>query len=238
MIELTREQLKEYNGKNGKPVYICYKNKIYDVSLSPLWAEGNHQDAHSAGMDITAELEAAPHGEEVLERYPLAGELKGEEIKEEKKEASVKEVSFLSKAAIELNKKHPHRMMIHFPIALSMASCGLLFLSLITKFQSFEQASYYVQVMALLSAPFAIITGLLSWKANYYGIMTYIFSRKIFYSMVLAVISLTVAVWRTLDPQIAFSGTPISWVYILIFFLTTPTVILLGYYGGKITVPS
>ncbi|MCL5774306.1 MAG: hypothetical protein M1536_08025 [Firmicutes bacterium] len=238
MIKLTPAQLKDYDGKNGKPVYLCYKNKVYDVTSSSIWAGGDHWNLHSAGHDLTGEFAEAPHGEEVFERYPMVGALVEEPGKEEKKEVPARKASFIYKSAMELNKLHPHRMMIHFPIALSIASCGLLLLFLATKLPSFEQASYYVQVMALLSVPFAIGTGFLSWKTIYYGKMTRVFSRKILFSIVLAAISLTVAVWRTLDPQIAFSGTHLSWVYILMFFLMTPTVILLGYYGGKITIPS
>ncbi|MEM3437672.1 MAG: cytochrome b5 domain-containing protein [Nitrososphaerales archaeon] len=76
MKVFTKEELKEYNGKNGKPIYIAYKGKVYDVTESPLWEGGEHQFQHFAGKDLTIEIEGAPHGVEVLERFPIVGELK------------------------------------------------------------------------------------------------------------------------------------------------------------------
>lgn len=73
MKEFTKEELALYNGKNGKPAYIAYKGKVYDVSTSFLWKDGNHQVLHEAGIDLTEAMEQAPHREEVLGRFPVIG---------------------------------------------------------------------------------------------------------------------------------------------------------------------
>ena len=73
MKKFTKEELALYNGKNGKPVYVAYKGKVYDVSTSFLWKGGNHQVLHEAGVDLTEAMEQAPHREEVLERFPVIG---------------------------------------------------------------------------------------------------------------------------------------------------------------------
>lgn len=78
MKVFTKEELKEYNGKRGKPAYIAYKGKVYDVTESYLWEDGEHQSEHIAGRDLTIEIEDAPHGVEVLERFPVVGKLKDE----------------------------------------------------------------------------------------------------------------------------------------------------------------
>jgi predicted heme/steroid binding protein len=78
LVELkkfTAKELEEFNGKNGKPAYAAYKGKVYDISQSAFWIGGEHMGMHNAGKDITEELEAAPHGEEVLERVKLIGTL-------------------------------------------------------------------------------------------------------------------------------------------------------------------
>ena len=74
--EFTLEELKEYNGKNGKPAYVAYKGKVYDVTDDYLWVDGEHQGEHSAGADLTENLSMAPHLEDVLERVKLVGVLK------------------------------------------------------------------------------------------------------------------------------------------------------------------
>jgi len=73
MKEFTEEELVQYNGKNGNPVYVVYMGKVYDVSTSFLWKDGTHQVLHSAGVDLTKALEQAPHGGDVLERFPVVG---------------------------------------------------------------------------------------------------------------------------------------------------------------------
>ncbi|MEM3442425.1 MAG: cytochrome b5 domain-containing protein [Candidatus Bathyarchaeia archaeon] len=74
--EFTEKELAEYNGKNGKPAYIAYNGKVFDVSTSFLWKDGKHQVFHEAGTDLTAALRQAPHGEDVLKRFPVVGILR------------------------------------------------------------------------------------------------------------------------------------------------------------------
>jgi predicted heme/steroid binding protein len=71
--KFTLKELEEYDGKGGKPAYIVCKGKVYDVSESSFWMDGDHLGAHQAGKDLTEELELAPHGNEVLERVKLIG---------------------------------------------------------------------------------------------------------------------------------------------------------------------
>jgi len=74
--QFTIEELKENNGKNGKPAYIAYKGKVYDVTDDYLWTDGEHQGEHSAGADLTEEMSLAPHIEDVLDRLKFVGTLK------------------------------------------------------------------------------------------------------------------------------------------------------------------
>jgi predicted heme/steroid binding protein len=73
--KFTLEELKQYDGKNGRPAYIAYKGKVYDVSDDFLWVDGDHQGEHQAGGDLTESLSRAPHGEETLERVKQIGVL-------------------------------------------------------------------------------------------------------------------------------------------------------------------
>lgn len=75
MKKFNRNELTQYNGKDGAPAYIAYKGKVYDVSGSFLWRDGNHQVLHNAGEDLTDSLERAPHGADMLERFPVVGTL-------------------------------------------------------------------------------------------------------------------------------------------------------------------
>ena len=73
MKEFSRKELAKYNGKNGAPAFIAYRGKVYDVSGSFLWQDGKHQVIHKAGEDLTDALRDAPHGSDMLERFPVVG---------------------------------------------------------------------------------------------------------------------------------------------------------------------
>ena len=76
MQEFDPESFSRFDGKEGRPVYIAHQGKVFDVTNSKLWKTGEHMKRHPAGRDLTAEIGAAPHGTEVLERYPQVGVIK------------------------------------------------------------------------------------------------------------------------------------------------------------------
>jgi predicted heme/steroid binding protein len=73
--KVTQEELIANDGKNGKPAWIAYQGKVYDVSDSSFWMEGEHMGMHNAGKDLTEDLEMAPHRDENFSRVKLVGEL-------------------------------------------------------------------------------------------------------------------------------------------------------------------
>lgn len=73
--KVTLQELQESNGKNGKPAYLAYKGKVYDVSDSSFWMEGDHMGMHDAGKDLSEELEMAPHRDETFKRVKFVGDL-------------------------------------------------------------------------------------------------------------------------------------------------------------------
>lgn len=74
MIRLTREELKHYDGREGRKAYFACHGKIYDVTGNRMWPGGRHL-SHWAGMDLTLELADSPHGKRVFERLSPIGEL-------------------------------------------------------------------------------------------------------------------------------------------------------------------
>lgn len=74
--EYTLEEIAKANGQGGAPALIVHQGKVYDVSKSDMWTDGNHEEMHTAGRDLTSELADAPHDEDVLKRYPMVGILK------------------------------------------------------------------------------------------------------------------------------------------------------------------
>ncbi|MBN2848146.1 MAG: cytochrome B5 [Coriobacteriia bacterium] len=74
MKEFTLEDLKQYDGKGGRPAYVAYAGSVYDVSDSPMWDDGDHEGMHEAGADLTAEHDDAPHDVHIVD-FPKVGTL-------------------------------------------------------------------------------------------------------------------------------------------------------------------
>jgi predicted heme/steroid binding protein len=72
MKKFTMSELSQFNGKNGNPAYVGYKGKVYDVTESYQWGDGEHL-GHIAGKDLTDQMEIAPHGEDIMERMKVVG---------------------------------------------------------------------------------------------------------------------------------------------------------------------
>jgi predicted heme/steroid binding protein len=65
---ISRKELQANNGEPGRRRYIAFDGVVYDVSDCPNWRTELHRGQHFAGQDLTAEIHAAPHGEETLQR--------------------------------------------------------------------------------------------------------------------------------------------------------------------------
>lgn len=77
MEEFTLEELAKYNGKNGQKAYIAYSGKVYDVTGSDFWDEGEHMGLHEAGLDLTEALDMeAPHETDALDSFTVVGTIK------------------------------------------------------------------------------------------------------------------------------------------------------------------
>ena len=231
--EFTREELQEFDGTEGKPAYLVFQGRVIDVSASKLWPHGRHMAAHRAGGDLTPEIDAAPHGPEMLERFPQVGILKAEE-------AAGKEIpEFLSRLFhyIPLLRRHPHPMVVHFPIVLMMATTGFNLLYLLTGDRSFETTAWHCLWGGVLFTPVAMITGLVTWWLNYETAWLRQVKMKLALSPILLAVALAALTWRYFSPDIMISWRSASLVYLGLILSLTPLVGTIGWYGGTLSFP-
>jgi predicted heme/steroid binding protein len=71
---ISAQTLPSHDGQEGRRAVVAVSGKLYEVTESRLWRNGSHLKQHQAGQDLTAALEGAPHGAEVLDRVPMIGE--------------------------------------------------------------------------------------------------------------------------------------------------------------------
>jgi len=233
MKEFDTEELAKYNGKTEQSVYIAHQGDVIDVSKSKLWKEGLHMKRHHAGCDLTTDIQAAPHGTEVLERYPKIGRLK-------KNRDMDRKLPVILNRLLErypMLRRHPHPMTVHFPIAFMTSTTVFNLLYLITGIEAFEMTAVHCLAGGILFTSVAILTGLYTWWLNYLSKPLKAVSIKKQTSILMLLISIIAFVWRMREPNILCSLHGMGYVYLLLVLSFFPLVTIIGWFGAELTFP-
>jgi len=233
MKEFDDESLKEFNGKDGKPVYVAHQGKVYDVSASRFWKTGTHMKRHPAGGDLTSEITAAPHGPEVLERYPQVGILKKVETTERPMPGWLDNLL----KSFPILRRHPHPMVVHFPIVFMFSTALFNLLYLISGCRSFEVTAMHCLGAGVLFIPIGIVTGFFTWWLNYLSQSSKGIKIKIYCSLILLAVALIAFIWRLASPEVLISFSGSSLIYLILIFSLPTLVSIIGWYGAKMTFP-
>lgn len=233
----TLDELEEHNGKDGQPAYVAYEGKVYDVTGSKLWRNGVHVRAHHAGEDLSSNMVAAPHGDDVMERFEVVGTVAQDDDEDSGQPWWV---------ALSLDN-HLHPIAVHFPTALGavapvFALGGLALSGVWPQLNTaLQHAALWCLVVCFLSTIPSVATGWISWAYNYSGIWTRIYRVKWIGSGVLFVLSaatLALKLFALGGIAVVDYSQPLSWVYLLLLAAVAANVAVLGHFGGKITFPS
>jgi predicted heme/steroid binding protein/uncharacterized membrane protein len=231
--EFSLEELKDCNGSGGKPVYIVYQNRVIDVSASKRWQGGHHMGSHQAGQDLTRDIVAAPHGPEVFERFPQVGILRRTKADRKKIPA------FLSRLfhSVPLLRRHPHPMVVHFPIVFMISNAGFNLLFLLTGNRSFEVTAWYCLWGGVLFSLPAIATGLFTWWINYEAEYLRQVVLKMILSPLMVLLGIVTLIWRYLNPEILVSLKPVSYLYLACSLTLAVMAAAIGWFGGTLSFP-
>jgi predicted heme/steroid binding protein/uncharacterized membrane protein len=237
--KFTPQDLASYKGAPGQPVYIACRGKVYDVSGSTLWGGGQHMGQHVAGGDLTGEFEDAPHGEEVFARYPQVGVMVAEEAATPEAQLSPARQFWLRQTKrVPLLRRHPHPMLVHFPIVFMFSATAFTLLYLFTGVRSFEVTGWHCLAGGVLFMPPVMLTGWFTWWLNYESRWLTPVAVKMILSPLLLLVGAGLWVWRFLHPEIlAHLGEWTALVYLALICLLTPLVGLIGAYGAALTFP-
>jgi predicted heme/steroid binding protein/uncharacterized membrane protein len=239
--KFTVSELKEFNGENGKPIYVAYKDRVIDVTGSKMWRGGQHMKRHTAGADLTAEIAQAPHGIDVLDRFPQVGIF----IRDTQEQPKTDEGSVPGALPAWLERflarhpffqRHPHPMTVHFPIVFMIFAPVFTLLYLATGLQGFEFTALNCLAAGLLFCLVVIPTGFFTWWVNYMARPLRPVTIKIVVSLVMFVDGLAALIWRLLDPAV-ISPTGRSVIYLILVFLLLPMVVVVASYGALLTFP-
>lgn len=234
MRDIDREELAAANGKDGKPVYIAYQGKVFNVSDSKLWQTGLHMNRHAAGSDLSAVFSAAPHGEEVFERYPQVGTL----VIQAQQERTLPPILSSLIERYPMLERHPHPMAVHFPIVFFLAAALFNLLLVITGNKSFETTALHCLILGIFSLPFGILTGLFTWWLNYLAKPMKAVILKMILSSILLLVSVIVLFWSIMEPDILDVRNISGILYLFLVISFVPLVSVIGWLGGGLTFPA
>lgn len=233
MKTFDTEQLSQYNGKDDGPVYIAHRGDVIDVSNSKMWKGGLHMKRHHAGSDLTADIQAAPHGLEVLDRYPKVGVLK----KTLETDQSMPPVLSRLLKQFPMLRRHPHPMTVHFPIVFMMSAAMFTLLYLITGVKAFETTAMHCLGGGVLFTVVAVLTGWYTWWLNYLSKPLRAISIKKCVSISMLIISAIAFVWRIRVPDILDHIEGINILYLVFVLSLFPLVTVIGWFGAQLTFP-
>ncbi len=218
--QFTLADLAQYDGKEGRAAYIAFRGKVYDATGSRLWKNGKHGMVHTAGMDLTDALAHAPHGEDVIARLPLLGDL-------------VKQETLQRQWLRKIDSFHPHITVNHLIIAYALAAPFTFAGWMFSGRPVFDEITLYLLMLTLMSAILGFATGLISWIINYESNATRIFNFKIALGMLLFIIILATLSWRLTGAEVVLSR-PGSYLYEVSLVIQFALALLLDHYGKKI----
>jgi len=233
MKEFKLAELEQFDGKEGRPAYVVYDGKVYDVSESKRWKGGLHMNRHHAGNDLTSDIQAAPHDPDILERYPQVGTVK----KDAETGSQLPPTLSRFLAAAPILRRHPHPMTIHFPIAFTLATLGFTVLYLINGIPGFDVAAFYCLGAAVCFTPVAILTGFYTWWVNYGARTIRAVRLKQKLSFILLAAETGLFVWHWNKPFLLQTLTWQALLYLLLVLLMFFVVTMIGWFGASLTFP-
>jgi predicted heme/steroid binding protein/uncharacterized membrane protein len=234
MKEFTAEELAQFNGENGKPVYVAHAGKVYDVSASKMWKTGTHMKRHRSGQDLTTDIQGAPHPPDMLDRFPRVGTLKkADESADERVPAAlaalIRTFPFL--------RRHPHPMTVHFPIVFMFSTTVFSLLYLVTDEKSFDTTAFHCLGAGVIFNIVGIVTGFYTWWLNYMAKPLPAVKIKIPLTIAMLITSIVLFFWRLSVPDILDSLSSAGLLYILLVLSLAAMVTVIGWNGASMTFP-
>ncbi len=233
MKEFTEKELAEFNGENGKPIYIAHEGRVYDVTASKMWQGGLHMRRHQAGQDLTTDIQAAPHDPDVLERYPQVGILK----KEEAPDVDMPAFLAILIKRFPMLRRHPHPMTVHFPIVFCIFTPIFNSLYLITGINAFETTAMHCLAASILFTLVAYSTGVYTWWLNYLSQPMRAVKIKTRVGVALIIVEIIAFIWRMAVPDVMLNLQGINVLYYVMTLSLLPLVTINGWFGASLTFP-
>jgi predicted heme/steroid binding protein/uncharacterized membrane protein len=235
MKQYSSDELAQSDGKEGRTTLIAVDGNVYDVSKSKKWVDGVHMKRHHAGKDLTSDIEAAPHGKEVLERFEVAG----------KHQKTAQATSSGAAGGLDawldqhpFFRRHPHPAIVHIPLGMFSVAPLFLIIAILWKSGRTEWAAFCCTLIGLAAMPLAIASGYFTWWINYEMVDSTIIRKKrglAWTALVVAIASVALRSWVVSNATEI--GDPWAVLNLILLIVLGIMFVMIGNLGGRLTFP-
>jgi len=133
-----------------------------------------------------------------------------------------------------LTKLHGHPIAVHIPNGLLPVAVLFTLLAVIFGSSAFAVAARYNIGFVALAMPIVIATGYIDWQNRFNGKMTSVFRIKIICAAIVTTLSVILAIWWIVNPDIYNSGLAVNGFFLLLNVVNLVAAAVAGWYGGKL----
>lgn len=133
-----------------------------------------------------------------------------------------------------LTQMHGHPIAVHIPNGLLPVSVFFTILALLLGSDGFAIAAKYNVIVVALAMPAVIFTGWVDWHNRFGGRMTRVFLVKMVCAGVVTFLSVVVAGWWIVQPNLVTFGLAANGLFLLLNLVNLAAAGVAGWYGGKL----
>lgn len=133
-----------------------------------------------------------------------------------------------------LTKIHGHPIAVHLPNGLLPVAVFFTIVAIVLGSESFAIAARYNMGIVAMVMPIVIATGVIDWRNRFNQAMTIVFKVKIACAAVVTFISIILAIWWIINPDIYNGGLGHNGLFLLFNLIDLGAAGLAGWYGGKL----
>jgi uncharacterized membrane protein len=133
-----------------------------------------------------------------------------------------------------LVKYHAHPMSVHVPNGVIPISAAFAFGAVFLNFAGWAQVAFYNNIVVLISLPFVLFSGYLSWKIKYRGFLSSRFITKIVSSTIATLAAAALVIWYYRNPQVLDQDSFYKWLFLAVNIILFGATSVSGFVGGKL----
>lgn len=140
----------------------------------------------------------------------------------------------LARRAQILSRYHAHPIAVHIPNGVLPLTVMFTLFAFLFHSQDMATAAKINMIFICLSMPAVIICGWIDWQNRFEGRMTNVFLIKMVCGGIVTLLTLTIALWWLVAPDIYLSGIGQSSLFIILNLADFAAAATAGFFGGKL----